>query len=242
MKLNTLRRTLVTGAYVCIAAVVLLTVWAVWRNHRTRIAVEAAELKAASQQVAPSEPDNEETDEQDELSDLLSTWTDEVFQTVARDESLKRIVSKYPPVVLHSRHLFSSAIAGRYRQSSYSFNYGTWIERKHGNDVQLQFHNGGESASFQVNMVGGQHNLVRDLGPVDFEEDPDLTKLDTDHPSWKTIGKAMPGHVYHLTVRDDAGNSFHVLFMVVAVDSESKYMAFCWRMLPGGKVVAPRRH
>jgi hypothetical protein len=112
----------------------------------------------------------------------------------------------------------------------------------HGNDVQLQFHNGGEPGSFQVNMLGGQHNLVRDLGAIDFEENVDPTKPDVDDLSWQTTGKAIPGHVYHLRVRDDRGNRFHVLFKVVAVDSESKYVAFCWRILPNGKIVAPHRN
>jgi hypothetical protein len=43
--------------------------------------------------------------------------------------------------------------------------------------------------------------------------------------------------VYLERVRDDRGNNFYVLFQIVAVDKESRYMAFLWRKLPGGKIV-----
>ena len=52
--------------------------------------------------------------------------------------------------------------------------------------------------------------------------------------------KAVDGHVYLEKVEDDRGNRFFVLFQVVSVDEKSRYVAFLWRQLPGGKVV--RRH
>ena len=48
---------------------------------------------------------------------------------------------------------------------------------------------------------------------------------------------AVEGKVYLERVRDTEGNNFYVLFQVIAVDKDSRYMAFLWRKLPGGKVV-----
>lgn len=48
---------------------------------------------------------------------------------------------------------------------------------------------------------------------------------------------AVEGHVYLLRIRDAKGNRFYVLLKVAAVDIHSRYMAFLWRKLPGGKVI-----
>jgi hypothetical protein len=68
---------------------------------------------------------------------------------------------------------------------------------------------------------------------------PDLTKIDAkDKIVWSSDEcKAVEGHVYLENVRDERGNNFFVLFQMIAVDKESRYMAFVWRRLPGGKTV-----
>jgi hypothetical protein len=52
--------------------------------------------------------------------------------------------------------------------------------------------------------------------------------------------KVVEGHVYLERVRDDSGNKFYVVLKVIATDKDSRYMAFVWRRLPGGKVVKRR--
>ena len=46
--------------------------------------------------------------------------------------------------------------------------------------------------------------------------------------------------MYLERIRDNRGNNFYVLFKIVAVDKDSRYMAFLWRKLLGGKVVLPK--
>ncbi len=171
---------------------------------------------------------------------LMPIWEKAVRDRMGREPDLKRLAAKYPLVVLHSRRY--APLDGNYGRCSYSFIYETANEREHGNDVQIQFDNHsdgpGESA-FLVNMVTNQRNSAVDLGNVDFATDPDSAKADRpeahhdQHP-------AIPGHVYLERVQDTNGNRFFVLFKIVAVDKESRYMAFLWRRLPGGKIVRRR--
>jgi hypothetical protein len=164
----------------------------------------------------------------------MRRWKRATEEDIAQDPALKALAAKYPVVLLHSRRY----AGGRYGQSAYSFNYGTADEAKHYNDVQLLFGNGGAQSTFNFNLAGGQQNLVVDLGKADFEKDPDPSKISIDQPGVDSASaKAVPGHVYLERVRDDRGNNFYVLFQVVAVDPDSRYVAFLWRRLPGGKMV-----
>jgi tetratricopeptide (TPR) repeat protein len=171
------------------------------------------------------------------VAHLLAGWRDTVKPKTDNDPALKKLVSKHPLVLLHSRRY----AGGGYLQSAHSFLYETTVERKHYNDVQLLFDNGLRN-TFDLNMVVGQKNRVADLGTVDFEKSPDLKKIKADDKiQWQSdVCKAIEGHVYLGNVRDDSGNNFFVLFQVVAVEKDSKYVAFVWRRLPGGKVVKQR--
>lgn len=170
---------------------------------------------------------------------LVRQWEKDVRKRLGKDARLKALATRHPLVVLHSRHLYAG---GDYKGSAYSFVYETAEAKKHRNDVQVLFHNGGDPKSFDFNMLVGQQNLVVDLGKVDFRKDPDPARISIDHPGVASGGaKAEEGHVYLERVRDDRGNNFYVLFQVVAVDGGSRYMAFLWRRLPGGKVVRPQR-
>ena len=105
--------------------------------------------------------------------------------------------------------------------------------------MQILFDNGQRDNHFDVNMVVGQMNRVGDLGTVDFDKNPDITKIGA--KKWSSdVCTAVEGHVYLENVKDDRGNDFFVLFQVVAVEKEAKYFAFVWRRLPGGKVVKQR--
>jgi hypothetical protein len=102
----------------------------------------------------------------------------------------------------------------------------------------MLFHNGGNPKTFAFNMVVGQQNLVADLGEAEFGKDPDPAKISIDQPGvFSGEAKAVEGHVYLERVHDDRGNKFYVLLRIVAVDKDSRYMAFVWRKLPAGKVV-----
>jgi hypothetical protein len=171
----------------------------------------------------------------DMVQGLLATWEKEVRNKVRKAPPLKALTDKYPLVILHSRRY----AGGGYLHSAYSFVYETAEEGKHKNDVQLLFDNGSRNCTFELNMVVGQQNLVVDLGRVDFARDPGPRKLDPDSDTfWVPDGcKAVEGHVYLERVRDSNGNKFYVVFQCLAVDKDSRYMAFVWRRLPGGKVV-----
>jgi hypothetical protein len=170
------------------------------------------------------------------LAELMRQWEKDARDRIKKDAKLKALAMKHHLVVLHSRHLY---MARDYKQSAYSFIHETSDVAKHGNDVQLLFHNGGSAKTFCFNMIGGQENLIVDLGTADFAKDPDPAKISIDHKGVFTSCPvlAVEGKVYLERVRDTEGNNFYVLFQVIAVDKDSRYMAFLWRKLPGGKVV-----
>jgi hypothetical protein len=165
---------------------------------------------------------------------LTPIWEKTVRDKVTRDPALKTLLANHSFVLLHSRDLYAD---GDYLHSTYSFIYETADENKHYNDVQLQFDKGGQNRTFGVNMVTNQRNTVADLGLVDFNIDPSPARA----PDYKERGRdehqAITGHVYLEKVEDTNGNRFFVLFKILGVDEQSRYMAFVWRRLPGGKVV-----
>lgn len=163
---------------------------------------------------------------------LVSGWTKAVTAKADQDPALKALLAKHQIVVLHSRRY----AGGGYLKSAYSFLYEAGDEGKHRNDVQLLFDNGLRDKSFDINMLVGQENRVADLGAADFDKSPDPAKIGADKKTrWQSDRiKAIEGHVYLENVKDDRGNNFFVLFRIVAVDPDSRYVAFVWRRLPGG--------
>src|SRR5262249_36546856 len=171
-----------------------------------------------------------------EMTDgLLPSWEKAVKEKIDKDPSSKKLAAKHSLVVLHSRRYASW---GDYHRCCYSFKHETWEGRVHGNDVELQFDNN-RVKTFDVNMLGGQNNRVADLGAVDFERVLVPKKANfEDKKTWLPEDcKAIEGHVYLERIHDDRGNDFFVAFKVIAVDKDSRYMAFIWRRLPGEKVV-----
>ncbi|HMC64061.1 MAG TPA: HEAT repeat domain-containing protein, partial [Gemmataceae bacterium] len=117
-----------------------------------------------------------------EMTDaLLPGWEKTVKDKIDKDPSLKKLVAKYPLIVLHSRRYTGG---GGYHRCCYSFKHETWEENVHGNDVQLQFDNN-RAEMFEVNMIGGQKNRVAALGAVDFDKVvvPQKTDFD-DEKTW----------------------------------------------------------
>jgi len=165
------------------------------------------------------------------VSELRTEWSKTVRTAIARDATLSGLSKSYPVVLLHSRRL----AGGGYFWSSYSFVESTADEEKHRNEVQLQFGNdSGGRRAFDVCMVNGQRNMVADLGKVDFLLNPDSASAKYLKPS--PFGyAALVHHVYMEKIEDSRGNDFSVLFQIVAVDEQSRFMAFIWRQLPGGK-------
>jgi hypothetical protein len=165
---------------------------------------------------------------------LLASWDKDVKSKIAQDPTTQQLAAKYSLVILHSRRY----AAGGYLRSAYSFIHETSNEKQHGNDVQVLFDNDRvHQNNFQIRMVTNQSNLVIDLGNVDFDKDSDAKKLaDQSKKPWETSScKAVDGHVYLERVRDDRGNDFFVLFKIVALDKDSRYMGFIWRRLPGSE-------
>jgi tetratricopeptide (TPR) repeat protein len=169
------------------------------------------------------------------IDTLLAEWEKGVTAKIAKDASLKAVVGKYPLVILHTRRF----AGGNYFKSAYSFVYETSDESKHFNNVHILFDNGPGNNTFNINMTTDQRNLVVDLGEIDFTKDPDPKKVDPDSDNFwmPSRCKVVEGHIYLERVRDDSGNKFYVVLKVIAADKDSRYMAFVWRRLPGGKVV-----
>jgi hypothetical protein len=169
----------------------------------------------------------------DMVSGLLKTWEQAVKKIVEKDQTLQGLTAKYPPVVLNSRRYTD----GNYMGSAYSFSHETGDPEKHKNRVELEFDNGRRDNTFQVNMLIDQQNLVTDLGEVDFKDFALPKNIDlTDKDKWRGEAKAVTGHVYLEKVRDSKGDDFFALFQVIATDKDSRYVAFIWRRMPGGKV------
>src|SRR5262249_18618573 len=159
-----------------------------------------------------------------------------VRKKISQDPVTEKLASKHPLVVLHSRRY----AGGGYLKSAFSFNYQTADETEHKNDVQLLFDNERvHQSNFQIHMVTNQHNEVIDLGTVDFDKDAEFKKLANQSKNpWSTYAcKAVESHVYLEKVKDDNGNDYFVVFKIIALDSDSRYMAFLWYPLPGGKQI-----
>ncbi len=172
---------------------------------------------------------------EDKPKPMMKEWEQAVRAKIARDDKLKMLAAKYPLVLLHARVPYAT---GGYGHSAFSFIYESSEEEKHGNYVQIVWGNGGSIKNrFETNMLVGLKNLVADLGKVDFEKPPELQRITIDHPGLADYGIASEGHVYLERVREPDGNNFYVLFQVVAIDRDGRYMAFLWRKLPGGKIV-----
>jgi hypothetical protein len=167
------------------------------------------------------------------VSGLRDGWEQLVKKTVEKDQALQGLTAKYPPVVLNSRRYAD----GNYMRSAYSFSHETSDPETHKNRVELEFDNGRGDNTFQTNMLVDQQNLVTDLGEVDFKDFALPKNIDlTDKNKWRSEAKAVAGHVYLEKVRDSKGDDFFALFQVIATDKESRYVAFVWRRMPGGKV------
>ncbi len=154
---------------------------------------------------------------------------------IAKDDKLKALAAKYPLVLLHSQKKY--ARGGQYEQSAYSFTHESFDLKKHQNDVQIVWGNGGAKNRIKTNMLGSHQHLIVDLGKVDFEENPEFRRISIDHPGLGATAFASEGHVYLERVQNTHGNNFYVVFQVVTVDADGRYVAFLWRRLPGGKIV-----
>jgi hypothetical protein len=191
-----------------------------------KVVVIAGLLVAGLSSVAQAQSD------EPGIGELMPKWRKQTWARIEKDPRMKQL-AKHSLVVVHSRMKY--AVGGAYGESAFSFNYESSNPAAHKNDVQLLFE--GERA-FRVNMVVGQQNMVMDLGAVDFEKSPDPSTISIDDKEvFATEARAIEGHVYLLRIRDERGNSFYVLLQLVTMDEQSRYMAFVWRRLPGGRVV-----
>jgi hypothetical protein len=164
---------------------------------------------------------------------LLAGWDKTVRSKLARSGRSKALMDRYPLVLLHSGRYGACS----YLRSAYSFLYGSADEARHHNNVQLWFDNRlAHNCNFLVNMLPNSTNEVADLERADFRHDPDPRRVPPN--SWSTCEEtAVEGHVYLEHVRDTDRNDFYVVFQILAVDKDSRYVAFVWRRLPGGKMV-----
>lgn len=216
-------------------------------NSTQRFSPHVAALGIALTLIAPAilappfraaPPDKGQAPDIAEIDKQMVEWEKSVRGYLDKEQGRRALAAKYSLVLLHSRGI----TGGRHGKSAFSFNSATSDPAKHGNDVQLSFGNG-RLDRLDVNVLGGQRNLIVDLGAVDFEKDADPKKIDiTAVDTWLWgDATAIPDHVYLERVQDTRGNNFFVQFKIVVLDPAGQYMAFIWRQLPGGKVVPRNR-
>jgi hypothetical protein len=179
---------------------------------------------------------SQQDDEEKKPVPPMKEWKKEVDQRIAKDDRLKKLAAKHPVALLHSRSQYAKG--GRLGMSAFSFLFETADDKAHGNFAEMIF-NGGRKPLI---IASGRSCLIVDLGETDFEKDPDPKKISVTHPGFSpSEAEAKEGHVFLERVRDELGNHFYALFEVILVDPDSRYVAFFWRKLPGGKIVFPDR-
>src|SRR5262249_47814803 len=139
-------------------------------NPMGRAGAGLAGLDGGARRPPGPGPQPEDEKGRTELNELLSQWDTAVRTRIANDPGLKELTDKHRFVLLHARRLNRLYGIRDYHHCAYSFVESTSDVAWHRNDVQLQFGNG-NGAAFSVNLLGGQENLIVDLGPVDFSKD-----------------------------------------------------------------------
>jgi hypothetical protein len=205
------------------------------RNCKARIAI----VVALAVLLAWARPDvvSSQDKKKDDNDALMKQWEKDVREQMEKTASLKALTGKYPLVLLQSRSLYDM----EYLRWGYDFVLET-SDLSKAKDAHVAFHNGSFPCGFDFNHSSHDSNLVVDLGKADFSKDPDPLKITIDDPAVlsRSVKKAVVGHIYLERIHDDWGNHFYVLFQIVAVDKDSRYMAFVWRRVPGGKIVKER--
>jgi hypothetical protein len=169
------------------------------------------------------------------IDSLMKQWEKDTRSRIEKSPKLKALAAKHELVILHSRTLYAKDTYGR---SAYSFVHETSDVEVHRNQVHLLFHNGAQALSMDCNMVVGQQNLLVHLGEADFSKNPDMSKITVEQSRIHVGSTPMyENHVYLERIYDDRGNKFFVMIQIVALDKESRYIAFLWRKLPNGIVV-----
>jgi hypothetical protein len=67
-------------------------------------------------------------DDDKELEALMKGWEKDVRKQIEKDDDLKKLTEKYPPVLLHSRDIYCN---GDYKKSAYSFPKKSNDPKKH---------------------------------------------------------------------------------------------------------------
>ena len=171
---------------------------------------------------------------QDKRASQIKEWEKNTRERVAKDAELKRLLVKYPFVLLAEPTIDGMEADATY--SNFSFVHETTNLKKYSDRAQLFFYGGDEERTFGIDR--GLKNFTVDLGKQDFDKNPDLEKISIDHSGLSADGGvASEGHVYLQHVNTHRGSDFYVLFQVVAAEKNGQFMAFVWRKLPGGKIV-----
>jgi hypothetical protein len=169
------------------------------------------------------------------IEQLMPKWEKDVKDRMSRDPRLRVLAAKYPLVLLHSEKLYTDGrTLGR---SAYSFIHESTDEKVFKEGAQMVFHDYLMPANFRC---FGRDVLVVRLEATDFEQKIEPAKIPINHPGILTHVfpiDVAEGETYLQRIRDEKGNNFYVVFQVVALDGQCRYMAFLWRTLPGGNHV-----
>jgi hypothetical protein len=164
-------------------------------------------------------------------------WETDVGEQIAKDDKLKALAAKHTVGVVLSARLHGR----RNNYSAYSFTHRTNDGTMCKGEVQLCFDNGRPKT---VDVRGGLRDrfFIVDLGKADFTKGPDLKQITIEDKRVQSHWAEMTAkHVYLERINDGCGNDFFVLFEVITLDADSRYLAFIWRKLPGGTTAKEKK-
>ncbi|HMP03694.1 MAG TPA: hypothetical protein PKC45_14450 [Gemmatales bacterium] len=168
---------------------------------------------------------------------LTATWKQAIERKIAGNRQLRDLTNRNRYYFIHARTM---ARTQDYSNCAFNFVVESMDQEVHKGNVHFVFQPGNDAKVAEVNVGPGSHNLIADLGPVDFNRDVDPRSIDvTREDGWRLATTITEGHVYLIRVFDDSGNRFFVMMKVFHMPENGEYLAFVFRLLPGGVTRKP---
>lgn len=171
---------------------------------------------------------------QERIEYFTKEWKAALERKIAADPALKELTNRNRYYFIHSKTHFRTP---DFNNCGFNFIQNTMEQQLHQGEVHFAYHISGEPKIIDVNITPGSSNLIADLGPIDFEKNVDPRSIDVTRPDgWYLTAKAREGHVYLIRIFDERGSRFFVQVKIFHVDPNGDYIAFVYRILPGGVV------
>lgn len=171
---------------------------------------------------------------QERIEYFTKEWKATLERKIAADPALKDLTGRNRYYFIHAKALFRTP---DFNNCGFNFIQNTMEQQLHQGDVHFAYHVSGEPKTIDVNITPGSSNLIADLGPIDFDKNVDPRSIDITRPDgWYLTAKAREGHVYLIRVFDERGSRFFVQLKIFHVEPNGDFIAFVYRILPGGVV------